>query len=52
MPIVYDGTRGSSHGDLFRGLKLFISLRVPQRERWVNLVQVRSRRFILEWVAV
>ncbi|KAI7783394.1 hypothetical protein LA080_011955 [Diaporthe eres] len=39
MPIVYDGTRGSSHGDLFRGLKLFISLRVPQRERWANLVQ-------------
>ncbi|KAG6361813.1 hypothetical protein INS49_010042 [Diaporthe citri] len=39
MPTVYDGTRGSSHGDLFMGMKLFISLRVPQRERWVNLVQ-------------
>ncbi|KAH8776667.1 hypothetical protein F5883DRAFT_614321 [Diaporthe sp. PMI_573] len=39
MPVVYDGTVGSSHGDLFRGLKLFISYRVPQRERWVNIVK-------------
>ncbi|KAJ0119578.1 hypothetical protein J7T55_013781 [Diaporthe amygdali] len=39
MPIVYDGSRGSSHGDLFTGLKLFIFHRVPQRERWIDLVQ-------------
>lgn len=41
MPIVYDGTEGGGHGDLFKGMKLFISYRVPQRERWVNLVKVR-----------
>ncbi|KAL1881202.1 hypothetical protein Daus18300_001053 [Diaporthe australafricana] len=39
MPIVYDGSRGSSHGDLFKNLKLFISHRVPQRERWIGLVE-------------
>lgn len=39
MPIVYDGTEGSGHGDLFKGMKLFISFRVPQRARWVNLVK-------------
>lgn len=43
MTIVYDGSRGSSPGDLFKGMKLFISHRVPQRERWINLVQVRLR---------
>lgn len=52
MPVVYDGTRGSSHGDLFAGLKLFISLRVPQRERWVNLVEVQSRHSSLQNPAV
>lgn len=52
MPIVYDGTNGSSHGDLFEGMKLFISLRVPQRERWVSLVQVNSKHAILQWPAV
>ncbi|POS79002.1 hypothetical protein DHEL01_v202605 [Diaporthe helianthi] len=39
MPVVYDGTEGSGHGDLFQGMKLFISYRVPQRERWVKLVK-------------
>ncbi|KAK7742354.1 hypothetical protein SLS53_004499 [Cytospora paraplurivora] len=39
MPVIYDGVKGSGEGDLFKGLKLWISLRVPQRSRWVDLVK-------------
>ncbi|ROW03648.1 hypothetical protein VPNG_07152 [Cytospora leucostoma] len=39
MPVVYDGVKGSGEGDLFKGLKLWISHRVPQRSRWIDLVK-------------
>ncbi|ROV90170.1 hypothetical protein VSDG_08777 [Cytospora chrysosperma] len=38
MPVVYDGV-ADGRGDLFQGLKLWISHRVPQRSRWVDLVK-------------
>ncbi|KUI73236.1 Telomeric repeat-binding factor 2-interacting protein 1 [Cytospora mali] len=38
MPIVYEGV-GGERGDLFNGLKLWISHRVPQRSRWIDLVK-------------
>lgn len=41
MSIVYDGVNGDGQGNLFEGLKLWIAHRVPQRDRWVNLVEVR-----------
>lgn len=46
MPVVYNGVPGTGEGDLFQGLKLWIGQRVPQRARWIDLVQVReeSRR--------
>lgn len=41
MPVIYDGVEGSGQGDLFQGLKLWIAHRVPQRDRWIDLVMVR-----------
>ena len=43
MPVVYDGV-GGGKGDLFEGLKLWISHRVPQRSRWIDLVKVCMRK--------
>lgn len=42
MPVVYDGMN-TGHGSLFKGIKLWISHRVPQRSRYVDLVKVRKR---------
>lgn len=40
MPVVYNGVEGISQGDLFQGLKLWISHLVPLRSKWVDLVEV------------
>jgi hypothetical protein len=37
--IVYEGV--VSGGDLFQGMKFFILQRVPDRNRWKGLVEVR-----------
>jgi hypothetical protein len=38
--IVYEGVVGG--GDLFQGMKLYILQRVPDRNRWKGLVEVRT----------
>lgn len=43
MPVVYEGMAGDPRGDLFQGLKLWISHRVPLRSKWVDLVKVSYR---------
>lgn len=41
MPVVYDGVNGK-RGNLFEGIKLWISRHVPMRSRYVELVEVRK----------
>jgi hypothetical protein len=38
--VVYEGVVGG--GDLFQGMKLYILQRVPDRNRWKGLVEVRT----------
>jgi hypothetical protein len=37
--VVYEGVVGG--GDLFQGMKFFMLQRVPDRNRWKGLVEVR-----------
>ncbi|ROV95981.1 hypothetical protein VMCG_08008 [Cytospora schulzeri] len=46
MPIVYEGV-GGDRGDLFQGLKLWMSHRVPQRSRWIDLVKGNGGEIVL-----
>lgn len=38
--VVYDGASGG--GTLFKGMKFFLMQRLPTRDRWKELVKVRT----------
>lgn len=46
MPVVYDGVTGTGQGDLFQGLKLWISRSIPSRSRYVDLVKVSGNHHL------